>query len=711
MKRSDAMHIDKRQQGAATIAITMLIIGILTAALMTLMSVSSSAVRDAAQQEAQIAAFFLAESGQEKAHAILSQTLQNGTYTETNCSDLALLPASALGRGTFEYVSALPYPADCPADAARCCAVTVKGTVDNTSRWLRVLFASQVSQGIEGNGSQIVFNLVTTQAGAAVFTNLAYMSKTQGGSNAHVASCTNPSGSCLLNGTGWDLAQTGSFKVSGMGVYGEMRLPGNYGITQTLLNNQNNPAPRNYVQVGAVFYPVTGQSVSFIGSYADDHQTSDHKSSGVLPANWFCAASNGIASASVAASADTLLYGFSSATALAGGELNAVSLGDPLMPQLYFRQRVSLTGKQGDNLFSQIWTAYNPAYFSTAGASNGANFMGTIGAKFSGTITGENTTKILTLTSGLNSNAVLSPGDVIKNSSGSVSYGELGALISGIWGQSGSRYQLVCAATLTQSVTLLAYSPILKLVAAPGSGVLTPGDEISSSGGGVSYGVLPNVSVSGGWGEPGSRYLLSGSLHQVDAAPLESAGTTVTLSGLTPFPPQGGAVSVSAGSGLLDFAQATGEINGTTLQVYAVSSGVLNVGDALFGLNIKPGTVIAALGSGSGGVGSYQVNYNQSSAVNVFVSRTAVYQINSANSYVLSKRPAIRLSGNAQICGGVCAFFFGRAGVNSQFNLLNQIKGEDWSSGFACLKGVDPNQLEGLNENVFWRHDWSEPVR
>lgn len=52
-------------------------------------------------------------------------------------------------------------------------------------------------------------------------------------------------------------------------------------------------------------------------------------------------------------------------------------------------------------------------------------------------------------------------------------------------------------------------------------------------------------------------------------------------------------------------------ISGTTLTVSAVSSGSLAVGQQIFGVGMLPNTVITALGTGSGGTGTYTVNQSQ----------------------------------------------------------------------------------------------------
>ena len=58
----------------------------------------------------------------------------------------------------------------------------------------------------------------------------------------------------------------------------------------------------------------------------------------------------------------------------------------------------------------------------------------------------------------------------------------------------------------------------------------------------------------------------------------------------------------------------TGSISGTTLTVTAVTSGTIGISQALFGLGVTNETVITALGTGTGGVGTYTINQTQTVA-------------------------------------------------------------------------------------------------
>ncbi len=58
----------------------------------------------------------------------------------------------------------------------------------------------------------------------------------------------------------------------------------------------------------------------------------------------------------------------------------------------------------------------------------------------------------------------------------------------------------------------------------------------------------------------------------------------------------------------------TGDITGTTLDVTAVSSGTLQIGQTLEGANVTDGTIITAFGTGTGGTGTYTVSPSQTAA-------------------------------------------------------------------------------------------------
>jgi hypothetical protein len=61
-------------------------------------------------------------------------------------------------------------------------------------------------------------------------------------------------------------------------------------------------------------------------------------------------------------------------------------------------------------------------------------------------------------------------------------------------------------------------------------------------------------------------------------------------------------------------AQFIGNISGTTLTVTSMKSGTLAIGQQLFGVGVTDRTIITALGTGTGGVGTYTINISQTVA-------------------------------------------------------------------------------------------------
>ena len=69
----------------------------------------------------------------------------------------------------------------------------------------------------------------------------------------------------------------------------------------------------------------------------------------------------------------------------------------------------------------------------------------------------------------------------------------------------------------------------------------------------------------------------------------------------------------------------TGSIASTTLTVTAVSVGILQVGSVISGTGIAVGTTITALGTGTGGIGTYTVNISQSVVSTAITADSIIY--------------------------------------------------------------------------------------
>lgn len=724
------------QRGAASIGIAILLLLILLAAVVAVNDINGSATLDAARNEEQVAALFLAESAVERALGTISHASQGGSYTDATCTNLANLPAISYGRGHFRYLAAVSTPAICGGVNVVCagCLLTVQGAVGNTLRIVRTNLATTLSQGVEGKGSSFTLNLDSTVNGAGAFTNLAFRAKTAaGGSNAKVGSCANTGGACSLAPIqGWNLQLTGNTNVSGMSVYASVPVAGAYTITDTLIDNSGILTPRNYVQTGALFYPKAGKAVQFVGSYGMDtggYKTVGKSSTtGTVPPGWNCGAptnekgDNGSTTLQAgAATADTLVYGFSSWPQMTGAQLNSVTLGiQPL------RQILTMTGTQGDNLYSQIWYAYNPAYYSTGATAviNGADFNGGVGGAVHGYISGTTLT-VTSVTSG-----AIRIGDTIAGGSGGNAIVAGTAITGFATGAAGG----VGAYTVNNSQTrgssanpiaITAASHVLRVASVTAFGPTSNGriydqETVATMGNRIlSFTTSATTGGTAGSGWAGD-YLLSGAQQTIGGGANQTSQTTsgmhIAASGASGAPPAvGTAIAVASGAGVFGADQVTGSISdgagtasGTTLLANSCS---LHSGDALFGRNVKPNTHITAINGCNTGVGVYTVTPAQLAANGDIVARAAVTGSPTASAYTVSRPPVTALSGNAQVCGGVCAFLFGNTGMNTTFTLAGFTGGDDWASGFACLKGVDPDQVYILGIIVAKRDAWNEPIQ
>jgi hypothetical protein len=279
--------------------------------------------------------------------------------------------------------------------------------------------------------------------------------------------------------------------------------------------------------------------------------------------------------------------------------------------------------------------------------------------------------------------------------------------------------------------SLLSYSTVLSLTSAPSSGSLALNDSIRNTTGTTTYGNL-SVLLSGALNTAGSTYRLSGgSPLQISSSTnnLRSyrTSTTITLTGATTLPEIGTALGVVSGTGAIypdNVAGCIGNItscsgatpscsgSGNTLRVCAIT-GVTNLsaGDALFGAQLKVNTVITARVSGVGGTGTYTVTPSQTAASITITARAAVVSVTHANLFTISRLPDTTVQG-AQLCGGLCPFLLSD-GTNpvGRFDLTSIVNYDDWSAGFACLSGVDPDSIETVGTIMSKRSAWSEPVQ
>lgn len=289
--------------------------------------------------------------------------------------------------------------------------------------------------------------------------------------------------------------------------------------------------------------------------------------------------------------------------------------------------------------------------------------------------------------------------------------------LAGTYVVSGSK-QTVSSRIMTASST------VLLLVTPPAMpAALALGNTITDASGATSYGTVGSL-LTGTLNQANSTYQLSGATtRQVSSVSdnMIAFGTLVRLTGSsTSVPAIGTALGVISGTGqFLPDTCSSATISGTTMVVNGCSGTELSAGDAISGPYILPKTLIVSQISGTtGGNGSYTVSRSQTTAAaGAIIARAAVTGTPTANSFTVSRKPDTALKG-ALLCGGLCPLLLSD-GVNpvGQFKLTgiaptspsNQY--DDWSAGFTCLSGVDPDTIKPLGTVLAKRTGWSEPAR
>lgn len=232
-KASHSSRLASGQRGAASLGVVLILLLMLTAAVLAVTQFSGSAIDDAVTNDDQVAALFLAESGLQRAQALI-----NPDTPSTACVGSGTSGAISLGRGTFSVTSSVEQvtsPLPCSTTTpCYSCVLSSTGTVNGTTR----IISQRIGIGtIRGAGSGVgastdiikvvnpysypvlaVFSVGISQTGTAT---KAYTCK-YGASNPPTTTCP----------AGWEEW----FSVSNV----QSNNPGanNYGATVPLASNQ-----------------------------------------------------------------------------------------------------------------------------------------------------------------------------------------------------------------------------------------------------------------------------------------------------------------------------------------------------------------------------------------------------------------------------------------------------------------------------------------
>ncbi|NDF96374.1 MAG: hypothetical protein EB107_11175, partial [Proteobacteria bacterium] len=125
----------------------------------------------------------------------------------------------------------------------------------------------------------------------------------------------------------------------------------------------------------------------------------------------------------------------------------------------------------------------------------------------------------------------------------------------------------------------------------------------------------------------------------------------------------------------------TGTISSTTLTVSAVTSGTIAVGQTITGNGVANNTVITALGTGTGGTGTYTVSPSQT------VSTATQISASVASGQIFYQSPSTSLVADSGTVAGTFAVgqgVYGR-GIPPNTTIMGQTSGTGWGAGTYTL--------------------------
>lgn len=646
-------------------------------ALSKMLLISGGGVIEAQRESDSAAALMLAESGLEFARATITAA---GTQTDALCTGLNTATNVSLGRGAYS-VSGVSTPGTCGTGLNPICTncrVTSSATVGTATRVLTYDFALGSSNGTSCNTA----NAVPDCTNASTVTWKLNLVNDQGApaigvfsmaskrqGNNTGAACTNAN--CRLE---WNInSQNGANSVGSMGNAVPIPVGGSYAIYQTLTNNFN------VAQVGALFVG-SGTGPMLTGPSTTVASVTTYPVGGAAYWGETGNGSPNTSGSTVGKAADTLGY------------VNDGTTTDPTV------DTTTTTPATGTTQTRTNWCfGGDTLVFGVAADANGLT------DQFNSVVFG-------TDSSGTNANQSVPLTRVAKYPTSSIA-GAPTNVFAEIWYARNADYLSSATATTggvftgvmgsSFTATFSNGSPTMN-VTAVAWGTLRVGDRVVCSGGNC------------------PAFLSSTSNVTISAFGTGSGGAgTYTLSASCANP------NCGAGRTGLGFS--------TVLNITGVTSGALSTADTISGTGIAGGTTVTALGTGTGGTGTYVTTAIPTAQQNVAsttitangptVRLTAAGSVPSngipaigtrlavrtgtgalapnttvidtpapaALQFRLSATPTTRLV-NATLCGGTCAFFR-KGGVTTQFTVNKTGGANYWGGGFLCLKGVTQNPL------------------
>lgn len=142
-----------------------------------------------------------------------------------------------------------------------------------------------------------------------------------------------------------------------------------------------------------------------------------------------------------------------------------------------------------------------------------------------------------------------------------------------------------------------------------------------------------------------------------------------------------------------------GSINGTVLTVTSMIMGQILVGSTLFGTNVAAGTTISSFGSGTGGVGTYNLSGAAQTVASEVMASGAFSVLQKTNVLYQLDVHGPNSTDNAQI---ITTLFRDEYATRQFHTLLPSVE---------PLFADDPKQVPFINENQQWEYRWVVEAR
>jgi Tfp pilus assembly protein PilX len=686
MKRTDQAGI------VSIVAAILLVSGVLVVILLTTGVIRTRSI-DTARTSDSEAAFALAESGLERAQAVISNAVTSAATSDSTCSGFLTDGPFSVGRGTFSYSAANSLPPSCGTTTyCEKCQLTAKGVVGSTERDLSLEVEYGQQDGVTGRGTVVKMALKNTfSTDAIALFNLAWRRQGQGG---NASSTLTTCATCTLM---WNLnSSSGMHSAGGMGT--SVPIAAN---TYSQIVTQTLDYSRDYTEVGGLFPGVSSAPTKLAAYWSDGSEgagatyttfaNNGTTTTGNLRAG---AATSSQASCSSASNppgnngdyqgctswcygGDTLIMGLSARSTTVADKTSAASFDTngsnaPMSFLVHYPNTDGSTANASGEEYSEIYYLYNPPYSSTSDPAN-SSFSGAGATSYTAAVIGA-------------AGAALSFPNSSKIGNGSTS-----GTFTSVTG-----YQ-ACVGDAIVDGHLQAGTTITSLKQHVGGAAVT-----CVSAGTVNIDIVVSQNSTGNVTSP-----------TVTSTSLHTSATTANLAAGSATVVAGGTINIASGpdgSGVYTLSTAATVASGYIVQGSG-SSTTIKVASA----SDLPSTITWTDASTPPATHNTFVRVYSlaSNGTGVLAANTTITAIDTVNkTFTISSAPSTPLVG-ATVCAGTCALFNtpGSTSAVTAFSISPSAGTKQWSIGFMCMSGVDPTKIQKVTSTAIKSRNWSEAVQ